>query len=193
MAEELGLIEIFNQHFSHQKRDGLKMGQSLLLAAIHRAVKPGSKRAFASWAKQTTLPEIASFDPTKLDSQHFWDQMNIVTDEELEKIEKEITLKLLAKGLLSPNLLFYDLTNFFTYIASDNKKSQLAQRGRNKQKRHDLRQFGLALVVTKDFLIPALSEVYTGNRVDKELFIPFVFVNQKLDHPDNVKIDHPHG
>lgn len=45
------------------------------VAAIHRANKPDSKRAFANWAKQTTLPKLASFDPNKLDSQHFWDQI----------------------------------------------------------------------------------------------------------------------
>ncbi|MCL4441684.1 MAG: hypothetical protein M1609_14165, partial [Firmicutes bacterium] len=31
---------------------------------------------FAARAKQTTLPEIAGFDPDKLDSRHFWEQMN---------------------------------------------------------------------------------------------------------------------
>ena len=48
----------------------------------------------------------------------------------------------------------------------------MAQRGRNKQKRTDLRQFGLAQVVTKEFLIPVFSEIYEGNKSDKELFIP---------------------
>ncbi|MEW5920852.1 MAG: hypothetical protein AB1796_07900 [Bacillota bacterium] len=90
----------------------MKTGQSLLLAALHQAIKPGSKRAFAGWAKQTTLPQLAGFDPKKLDSQHFWDQMDTVTEQELNTVEKEITLKLKDNGLLSPKLLFYDLTNF---------------------------------------------------------------------------------
>lgn len=173
-AEELDLINIFNQYFSSQVRDRLPVGKSLLLAAIHRAIKPGSKRTFATWAKQTTLPEIAAFNPDKLDSQHFWEQMDTVTDEQLEKVEKAITLKMIEKGLFSPKLLFYDLTNFFTHIASTNEKAELAQRGRNKQKRHDLRQFGLAQVVTKEFLIPVFSEIYEGNKSDKELFVPIL-------------------
>lgn len=171
-AEELDLINIFNRHFSVQVRDGLSVGKSLLLAAIHRAIKPDSKRAFSTWAKQTTLPEIAGFNPEKLDSQHFWEQMDTVTDEQLEKVEKEITKKMIAKGLLSSKLLFYDLTNFFTYISTTNEKSKLAQRGRNKQKRNDLKQFGLIQVATREFLIPVLSQIYEGNKTDKELFIP---------------------
>jgi len=171
-AMELDLVNIFAKSFAQQKRDGLKTGQSLLLAALHRAISPGSKRAFAGWARQTTLPQLAVFEANKLDSQHFWDQMDTVTEQELNTVEKEITLKLKDKGLLSPKLLFYDLTNFFTYIDSTNERSELAKRGRNKQKRHDLKQFGLAQVVTKDFLLPVCSTVYAGNKTDKELFRP---------------------
>jgi len=29
-------------------------------------------------------------------------------------------------------------------------------------------------VVTRDFLLPVFSEIYEGNRTDKELFIPFL-------------------
>jgi transposase len=166
------LVGIFNRCFSQQRRDGLSVGESLLLAAIHRAIKPGSKRTFADWAAQTTLPEIASFDPARLDSQHFWDQMDAVTDEQLEAAEQAITQRMLELGFFSPKLLFYDLTNFFTYIASDNERSELAQRGHNKQKRHDLRQFGLAQVVTREFLLPVFSEVYPGNRSDAAMFTP---------------------
>lgn len=171
-AEELDLVNIFNSNFSQQTRDGMKTGQSLLLAALHRAICPGSKRAFAGWAKQTTLPELVKFDPKKLDSQHFWDQMDTVSEAVLDQVEREITLKLKEKGLLSPKLLFYDLTNFFTYIDSANEKAELVKRGHNKQKRNDLKQFGLIQVVTRDFLLPVFSCVYAGNKTDKELFIP---------------------
>lgn len=173
-AQELDLLHIFEKSFSQQKRDGLKVGQSLFWAAMHRAICPGSKRSFARWASKTSLPEFVKFNPARLDSQHFWDQMDTVSDEQLEEAEKQVTLKLVEKGLFSPRLLFYDLTNFFTYIDSGNERSKLTRRGRNKQKRHDLRQFGLAQVVTKDFLIPVFSQVYEGNKTDKELFIPFL-------------------
>jgi transposase len=180
-AKGLDLVATFNRVFSSQVRNELTVGESLLVAAIHRAIKPDSKRSFAEWAKQTTLPELMSFQPDKLDSQHFWDQMETVTEEQLREAEHAITLKLIDQGLVSSKLLFYDLTNFFTHIASDNQRSDLAKRGRNKQKRHDLRQFGLTQVVTREFLIPVFSEVYEGNITDKELFAPFLTkVREKL-------------
>lgn len=173
-AEELDIYNNFCRLFDAQTRDGLSVGQSLLFATIHRAVKPGSKRSFAWWAKQTTLPEIGRFNGEELTSQHFWDQMDTVTEKQIEAVEKEITLKMIDKGLISPKLLFYDLTNFYTYIDTENGRSKIAQRGRNKQKRLDLRQFGLAQVVTKEFLIPVLSEIYANNGSDKTMFISFI-------------------
>jgi transposase len=171
-AQELDLVDIFDSHFSPQVRDDLTVGESLVLAAIHRAIQPGSKRTFADWAKSTTLPELAVFNADKIDSQHFWDQMDTVTDEQLENVETVITEKMIEKGLFSTKLLFYDLTNFFTYIDSTNGRAKLAKRGRNKQKRNDLRQFGLSQIVTKEFLIPVFSQIYEGNRADREMFVP---------------------
>ncbi len=173
-AQKLEILDIFESSFPSQQRDGLLVGQSLFLAALHRAICPGSKRSFSRWAKRTSLPEFIEFNPAKLDSQHFWDQMDPVTEEQLAEAEKRITLQLIEKGLFSSRLLFYDLTNFFTYIDTGNERAKMPRRGRNKQKRHDLRQFGLAQAVTKDFLIPVFSELYEGNRTDKELFLPFL-------------------
>lgn len=48
--------------------------------------------------------------------------------------------------------------------------AELPQRGRNKAKRHDLRQVGLALLVTADFHIPLLHQVYPGNDPDAVQF-----------------------
>ena len=171
-CKKMGLLEVFKKSFSTQERVGLNVGQFLLIGAIHRACEPGSKRAFGEWARKTTLPQLVNFDPKKIESQDFWDQMDTVTEEQLALVEREVTLSMKEKGLLSPKLLFYDTTNFFTYINTTNTKCTIAQRGKNKQKRSDLRQFGLAQVVTREFLLPICSEVYIGNKSDCKLFIP---------------------
>ena len=59
-----------------RRRDGLTAGESLTLAAVGRAAHSTSKRGFSSWATTTTLGELARVDVKRLDSQHFWDQMD---------------------------------------------------------------------------------------------------------------------
>jgi transposase len=58
------------------------------------------------------------------------------------------------------------LTNFATYIDSANDRAPIAQRGKAKQKRTDLRLVGLALVVTRDGGVPVISHAYPGDRPD---------------------------
>jgi transposase len=66
--------------------------------------------------------------------------------------------------------LFYDTTNFYTFIDSFNETPALPQRGKSKEKRTDLRIVGLALLVTKDFHIPVFHHVYPGNIHDSTSF-----------------------
>jgi hypothetical protein len=50
--------------------------------------------------------------------------------------------------------------NFATFIATANGKAPIAQRGKAKQKRSDLRLVGLGLVVTRDGGIPLTWHAY---------------------------------
>ena len=67
-----------------------------------------------------------------------------------------------------------DMTNFATYIDSTNDKAPIAQRGKAKQKRSDLRLVGLGLVVTRDGGIPLLSRAYPGNKPDVTQFAAMI-------------------
>src|SRR6266487_6417828 len=54
----------------------------------------------------------------------------------------------------------------YTFIHTFNSRPSLPQRGRNKQKRHDLRQLSLALVVDEERGLPLYYRCYEGNVTD---------------------------
>ncbi len=176
LAQELGLAALIDAEVPRDRRGrlpreaGLTPGTSLLLAAIGRACQPISKRAWAAWARTTSLPRLAGIDPTRLTSQHFWDQMHRVPVAALARIEEAVVRRVVAQEGLAPDLLFYDPSNFFTFIASTNARCTVAQRGHNTQKRHDLRQLGLGLVVSRDGQLPLFHLLYEGARPDVRLF-----------------------
>jgi transposase len=62
------------------------------------------------------------------------------------------------------------MTNFATFIDTGNARAPIAQRGKAKQKRSDLRLVGLGLVVTRDGGIPLLSHAYPGSKPDVTQF-----------------------
>jgi transposase len=152
------------------QRAGLTPGQSLVLAAIARACRPLSKRAFAGWAETTSLGRVAGIQPARLTSQHFWEQMDAVPADRLAAIEEALVQRVVEQERVSADTLFYDTTNFFTFIDSTNTRPTLPRRGHNKQKRHDLRQLGLALVVSRDGQLPLFHLLYDGDRPDVRTF-----------------------
>lgn len=171
IAEELQVVPSINRHLKcKQLRDGFTVGGSLLLAAIGRIAKPTSKRDWhGGWARYTSLSYLLRMSLSKLDSQHFWDQMEAFPLSAIHQVEEDILKVLIEKEGITLDTLLYDTSNFFTYIDSNNQRCSLAQRGRNKQKRMDLRQFGLLLLVSRD-QIPLFHQLYQGNLSDKVVF-----------------------
>ena len=176
IAKELDLINIINKHILPGKngrkpvRDGLTVGASFVLAAIGRACRPTSKMSWYRWCKTTSLEYCLKTSFKKLDSQHFWDQMGFLPTEQIYKIENEIVQKLISTYQVRLDCLFFDTTNFFTFIDSANDHCQLPQRGKNKQKRYDLRQIGMALLVTRQDRFPLFHRTYRGNKNDITIF-----------------------
>jgi transposase len=127
--------------------------------------------AWAAWASKTSICTLfPGLKIDKHDSQFFWNQMDRVSLEALEAIENALTKKVISELGINLDTLFYDTTNFFTYIASTNHRSKLAQRGHSKQKRADLRLFSLSLLMSREGQIPLCSHVYEGNVVDVTAF-----------------------
>jgi transposase len=174
LAEELQVVDIINRHLpdsSKEIRDGFTVGGSLLLSAVGRACHPTSKMNwYEGFAKQTSLSHLLRMSLVKLDSQHFWDQMEAVPVPVIPLIEEDLVSKVIETEKVQLDTLFCDMSNFFTYIASTNEHCTLAQRGRNKQKRIDLRQLGLLLLVSRRDYLPLLHKIYQGNLQDRTIF-----------------------
>ena len=159
-----------------EPRSGPSIAHYLLLAVIHRICQPGPKTEVAGWYRSTILQPLWSFSPERFRSQDFWDafdQIQVEGDERggADELE-EAQLRLLAvwkdKQLVSRRLLAYDTTNFYTWTASTNQRNSLAQRGHNKQGRHNLRQVGLSYVLDGESGISLCHHVYAGNVADVE-------------------------
>ena len=177
-SSKLDIAAIINKYTNSKRlytskkplRNNLTAGITLLLAAIGRVCMPTSKRGWADWAKTTSLSYLLRCNLSKIDSQHFWDLMDSLPAETIEQIEAEILCNVFKIHSIETDSLFFDTTSFFTYIDTTNIKSTVAARGKNKQKRNDLRQIGLALVVTRDDMIPLFHLTYEGNLNDTKVF-----------------------
>jgi transposase len=159
-------------------RSGPGPAHYLLLAAIHRICNPGPKTEAADWYNKTILASQWSFPAERFTSQAFWDAFEQILPEHSEPGAEDpldrAQLRLLGlwkeKQLVGRRLLAYDTTNFYTYVASTNTRNHLAQRGHNKQGRHNLRQVGLSYVLDGEHGLSLCHHVYPGNVADVEEF-----------------------
>ena len=169
ITQRLGLLELINDMVP--KRDqGPSMGHYIVLATLNRALDPCSKSAIGDWYEQCILKRLWRFPKSAFSSQRFWDHMDRISSDDITQIEEELLPRILKQFGVDSEVLLYDTTNFFTFLATSNDRASLPQRGHSKAKRHDLRQVGLALLVTRDFQIPLLHRVYEGNIPDVTLF-----------------------
>ena len=171
LLADLGVAAIIDQEAGADP-SGLPLspGTYLALAALNRAVDPCSKRGFADWWRTTAADRFTKIPVSALDHRRFWDAMHAVPLEALPRIEEKVALAACARFGLDTGSVALDMTNFATFIDTGNDKAPIAQRGKAKQKRADLRLVGLGLVVTRDGGIPLLSHAYPGSKPDVTQF-----------------------
>jgi transposase len=171
-AQQSGVWEVM-QSFWPQPRSGPSPAHYLLLAAIHRICRPGPKTEIPDWYRRTVLHSLWGFPAERFTSQAFWDCFDAIQtepgeEEELDRLQSRWLAVWKDKQLVSRRLLAYDTTNFHTYVASTNTRNHLAQRGHNKQGRHNLRQVGLSYVLDGEHGLSLCHHVYPGNVADAE-------------------------
>ena len=168
-AQQTGVFDLLSSLWP-QPRSGPSPAHYLLLAAIHRICQPGPKTEVAGWYDRTILRSLWGFAPERFTSQEFWDCFDRIEEQQLEQAQILLLGVCKQKQLVSRRLLAYDTTNFYTFVASTNQRNGLAQRGHNKQGRHNLRQVGLSYVMDGENGLGLCHHVYPGNVADAEEF-----------------------
>jgi transposase len=170
VIERIGVVEIIDRVVPRRADAAASVGTYLALACVNRIVAPCSKLGFADWWATTAGPRWVKLPAAALDHRRFWTAMDRLSETDLSTIETELSARIVDEYGLDLSGLVLDMTNFATYIDSGNDKAPIAQRGKAKQKRVDLRLVGLGLVVTRDGDIPLLSRAYPGDRPDVTQF-----------------------
>jgi transposase len=170
MLERLDVAGVIDQAVPRYANAAASVGTYIALAIANRIVDPCSKRGFGDWWATTAGPRWVKLPQAAVDHRRFWDAMDRLDQADLRRIETALGQRMVTEFGLELGGLVLDMTNFATFIDSTNQRAPIAQRGKAKQKRVDLRLVGLALVVTRDGGVPVLSHAYPGDRPDVTQF-----------------------
>ncbi|MEI6624610.1 MAG: IS1634 family transposase [Actinomycetes bacterium] len=170
MLDRLNVVDTVDAVAPRRADAAASVGAYIALATANRIVAPCSKLAFADWWATTAGPRWVKLPAGALDHRKFWKAMDRLDETDLRLIETRLGKAMVARFGLDCSALALDMTNFATFIDSANERAPIAQRGKAKQKRLDLRLVALALVVTRDGGVPLVSHAYPGDRPDVTQF-----------------------
>ena len=168
---ELGVAAIIDEVAGARRADaGASAGTYLALAALNRLVAPVLQAGVRGLVEDHRRGPVHQDPRQRARAPPVLGGDAAVGLAELEEISRRIALRIAAASGLDISSVALDMTNFATFIDTANGKAPIAQRGKAKQKRSDLRLVGLGLVVTRDGGIPLTWHAYPGDRPDVTQF-----------------------
>jgi transposase len=151
------------------RETGPTVGEYFLYAVWNRMVEARSKRALPTWYRPTAVQQIRPVEIGELTSERYWEKWDRVGEGALERIARRFFERIWELEQPTADCVLFDTTNYYTFMAS-HTGSNLAQRGKNKAGRHQLRQIGVGLLVARDSRLPLYYSVYPGNLHDSKHF-----------------------
>lgn len=169
LAQKLNFEQIIDNTVS--KRDqGLSVGQYMQIAVLNRCIKPTTKTLLESWLNKSTLNEFLPTIDTYLNASAYTNHFSYLTEDIIDLIQSQINTKLITDFGVKMDQLFYDPTNFYTYINPKHTNQKLPRHGKSKEGRNVLNLIGLSVVCTQDGGLPILHQTYPGNEQDAAHF-----------------------
>ena len=167
--ENIGLDKLFLRYLKKYKYKA-NLLEAILSLVISRLISPGSEHHTAKWLKGVFEPEWQT-----LRLQHLYRALDFLQRHKVD-IEKELFFK--AANLFNQELdvVMFDTTSLKYW--GEGEDIELLQYGYSKEKRGDLKQLIIGILMTKDG-IPVGCEVFPGNTSDLKSFIHIL---EKLKH-----------
>lgn len=186
----VGLPQILAKHIKGE-RFGTELWKYFFVPIINRLDSTTSKEKMSGWLKKTILPELIDIKPQNFTGKKFWYATDdVISEKELQKrrsaknnedpfekiddtiftnIETDLFSRIDQLMGISPDVICYDTTNFFTYF-EEPKRSEIANSCHSKDSKNHLHHIGLLMAVEKSFGIPLISRIYRPNCHDSKLF-----------------------
>ena len=162
--DDLQFIDIINKNTKKRSTNGLSVGEYMFLQLVGRAEGKLSRRAIAKWYPNSVVKLILNTS-TRINAKNLLKHLDYPTIDAIRSIEDDVSARLVQLGI-SPTMLLWDTTNFFTRIE---KGEDIPQKGHSKEHRNDRNLVGLGLAVSKEN-IPFFHETFEANMHDSNVF-----------------------
>jgi len=111
LAKQIQLVEKIDRMLPKRKQ-GLSIGEYLLIATINRGLEAVSKRSMWTWFQNTVLlNHFSGIKKEQLTSQRFWDHMNLIPEEKITPVWLEVLNSALSSAHIDLSSVAFDENN----------------------------------------------------------------------------------
>lgn len=157
----IGLDEIFKKYLAAHKYK-TNLAECIFSLVACRLISPGSEYHTEKWVKDVYEP---AWDNLQL--QHFYRALDFIYYHKKD-VEKEIFFKSANLFNQKLDLVMFDTTSLKYW--GEGEKAEILEYGYSKEKRGDLKQVIVGVVMTQDG-VPCACEIFRGNTSDLKSFV----------------------
>ncbi len=165
--EAIGLDELFRRYLKTYKYRS-DLAEAILILVISRLLKPGSEHHTAKWINSCYQPKWQG-----LQLQHLYRALDFIYHHK-QNLQKDLFFKAINLFNQELDLVMFDTTSLKYW--GEGQNVELLQYGYSKEKRGDLKQLIIGILMTKEGL-PVACEIFPGNTSDLKSFI---YILEKL-------------
>ena len=165
--EAIGLDALFKKYLSQYKYR-TNLSEAILSMVISRLISPGSEHHTAKWISSCYQPKWQG-----LQLQHLYRALDFIYHHK-QDLEKDLFFKAVNLFNQELDLVMFDTTSLKYW--GEGQNVELLQYGYSKEKRGDLKQLIIGVLMTKEGL-PVACEIFPGNTSDLKSFI---YILEKL-------------
>lgn len=162
--QDMGLEELFKRYLKKYKYRS-DLSESIFAMIISRLIRPSSENSTSEWIEDVYEPKWQT-----LRLQHFYRSLDFLQRHKTD-LEKDLFYKAVDLFNQQLDLIMFDTTSIKYW--GEGEEASILQRGYSKEKRGDLKQVIIGVLMTKEGL-PIGCEVFKGNTSDLKSFISVV-------------------
>lgn len=163
VLDGIGIKEIADRYCPMGRNYGITNGDALNVMILNRLTSPTPLYRVEEWADRHALQESCRIDPSRVND----DRLGRTLDDiflHIEEIEAEISLKIISKYRIRPELVHFDASSI--YFEGRYEESELLNLGYSRDQKPDKKQVNFDIDVDAKEGMPLFHTIHKGNTPD---------------------------
>jgi len=163
ILDDIGIREIADKYCSMERSHSLTNGDALNVMILNRLTSPAPLYRVEKWADNHALLECCGIESSAVNDDKLGRALDSIFPH-IEEIESEISLRIISKYHIKPELVHFDASSI--YFEGAYEESELLRLGYSRDQKPDKKQINVDIDVDAKEGMPLFHTIHKGNTPD---------------------------